>query len=62
MLNASPSSAPSHAADTLTNAQARALRELILDLRDELATCTTAAQVRCVKQSLAAAESRLSSR
>ena len=44
----------------MTNAQAKALRFQIETLRTELETCKTAAQVRCVTESILAAEKQLS--
>jgi hypothetical protein len=43
----------------MTNAQAKTLRTQINQLAEELTTCTTKAQIRCVKQSIQAAEKQL---
>lgn len=44
----------------MTNQQAAALRNQINPLAAELETCKTKAETRCVKQSIRAAEERLS--
>jgi hypothetical protein len=44
----------------MTNAQAKALRTQISHLAAELATCTEKAKIRCLKQSIQAAEKQLS--
>jgi len=46
----------------MNTAQAKALRSQINYLAAELGTCTTKAQVRCIKQSIQAAEKQLTER
>ena len=44
---------------SMANAQATNLRNRINQLAAELGTCTTKAQVRCIKESIRAAETQL---
>ena len=46
----------------MNTAQAKALRNQINHLAAELESCTTKAQVRCLKQSIQAAEKQLTER
>ena len=46
----------------MNTAQAKALRTQINHLAAELESCTTKAQVRCLKQSIQAAEKQLTER